>query len=78
MYRNKKKCVTKDDNSITTRYNSAPTFKITKPNCETFKRNVYYAGAIEWNNLDADVRKLEHFYQFKRLQKSLLLKTYVE
>ena len=50
MYRNKKNCVIKDENSITTRYNSGPTFKINKPNSETYKRNVYYAGAIEWNN----------------------------
>ena len=78
MYRNKKKCVMKDDNSITTRHNSGPTFKVMKPNCETYKRNVYYAGAVEWNNIDADIRKLDHFYQFKRIQKSWLLKTFMD
>ena len=76
MYRNKEKCIIKNENCIETRCNSGPTFKVDKPNCETFKRNVYYAGAIEWNNLDAEVRKLEHYYQFKRIQKSWLLKTY--
>ena len=70
MYRNKKKCIVKEENNIVTRGNSGPMFKVTKPNCESFKRNVYYNGAIEWNNLHAEVRKLEHFYQFKRLQKS--------
>ena len=78
MYRNKEKCVVKKENSIITRCNSGPTFKTIKPNCESYKRNVYYSGAIEWNNLDADVRKLEHFYQFKRIQKSWLLNTYSE
>ena len=76
MYRNKEKCVTKEENTITTRLNSGPTFKVKKPNCENYKRNVYYAGAVEWNSIDSDVRKLEHFYQFKRIQKSWLLKTY--
>ena len=78
MYRNKKKCIIKDDTTIVTRGNSGPTFKVTKPNCEAFKRNVYYTGAIEWNNLDADIRKLEHLYQFKRIQKSWLINTYMD
>ena len=78
MYRNKKKCIVKEENTIVTRGNSGPMFKVTKPNCETFKRNIYYAGAIEWNKLDSDIRKLEHFYQFKRLQKSWLINTYTE
>ena len=78
MYRNKEKCIKKDDNTIETRCNAGPTFKVTQPNCEAFKRNVFYSGAIEWNNLDADVRNIEHFYQFKRIQKSWLLKTYTE
>ena len=78
MYRNKKKCIVKENNIIITRGNSGPTFKVTKPNCETFKRNVYYNGAIEWNSLDADVRKLEYLYQFKRIQKSWLIKTYTD
>ena len=54
MYRNKEKCIIKDEKLITTRCNSGPTFRVTKPNNEMFKRNVYYAGAIEWNSLDAD------------------------
>ena len=65
MYRNKKKCNIREEESIVTRSSSGPTFNVTKPNCETFKRNVYYIGANEWNSLDADVRNLEHFYQFK-------------
>ena len=77
MYRNRKKCINTEDNIIVTRGNSGPMFEVKKPNSEAFKRNIYYAGAVEWNNLDADVRKLEHFYQFKRIQKSWLLNTYL-
>ena len=78
MYRNKYKCVTKEDDVIVTRGNAGPTFNVIKPNCETYKRNVYYSGAIEWNNLDADVRNLPDIQKFKRLQKSWLLKTYLD
>ena len=77
MYRNKKKCIVKDEERIVTRGNSGPTFDAKKTNCEAFKRNVYYIGANEWNGLYADVRKLEHFYQFKRIQKPWLLNTYL-
>ena len=76
MFRNKKKCIIKEENTLVTRCHSGPTFEVKKPNCETFKRNVYYTGAIDWNSLDADVRKLGHFYHFKRIQKSWLSKTY--
>ena len=78
MYKKKNDCIIKEENVIVTRSTSGPTFEVTKPNCESFKRNVYYNGAIEWNNLDADIRKLEHFYQFKRIQKSWLLNTYLD
>ena len=69
-------CIITDNNIITTRCNSGPVVQVTKPNCESYKRNVYYSGAVEWNSLDADIRKLEHYYQFKRIQKSFLIKTY--
>ena len=77
MFRNKSKCVKKEENVITTREKSGPTFKILKPNCESFKRNIYYSGAVEWNNLDADIRNLKEFFKFKRIRKSWLLNTYV-
>ena len=76
MFKNKKKCIIKEENAVETRGNSGPTFEVKKPNCESYKRNIYYSGAIEWNNLDADVRKLEQSIQFKRIQKSWLLNTY--
>ena len=47
MYRNKDKYIIKDDNIVSTRENSGPTFKVIKPKCETFKRNVNDIGAGE-------------------------------
>ena len=47
-------CVDNDD--INTRLHDGPVFSITHPKSEPIKRSVMYAGAIEWNNLDSDVR----------------------
>ena len=77
MFRNKHKCIENTDDVISTREKSGPTFNVIKPNCESFKRNIYYSGAVEWNSLNADFRNLKEFYKFKRIQKSWLLNTYV-
>ena len=75
MYKNKEKCVIKND-GIITRANEGPLFNIVKPNCESVKRSVYYGGASDWNNLDSSIRNLENIFLFKRKQKSWLLNTY--
>ena len=51
-----------------TRMHSAPVFSTYKPNNEKARNNIMYKGAIEWNNLPADVRNL-NFNDFKSLQK---------
>ena len=76
MFKNKNKCEKKLDNTIVTRKNAGPTFKVLKPNNEVYKRNVYYSGAIEWNKLDAEDRNVNEFFIFKRSQKAWLLNTY--
>ena len=58
--------------------NSGPTFHVIKPNCETLKGNVYYAGTLEWNSLNSEVRNLPDLYTFKRNQKTWLLNTYLD
>ena len=58
MFQNKSKCEMKPENIIGTRENSGPPFKISKPNREVFKRNVYYSGCIEWNQLNSEDRKI--------------------
>ena len=41
------------------------------------KRCIWYGGSIEWNSLDADNKHVVEHVQFKRVQKSLMLKTYL-
>ena len=76
MYKNKNKCDIKPEKSIITRENSGPTFNVSKPNSEVYKRNVFYSGSIEWNNLDSTERNINDFNAFKRLQKAWLINTY--
>ena len=76
MYKNKNKCDIKPENCIITRENSGPTFNVSKPNSEVYKRNVFYSGSIEWNNLDSTERNINDFNAFKRLQKAWLINTY--
>ena len=75
MFKNRKKCVTNND-GILTRAKEGPLFNIVKPNCEAYKRSIYYSGASDWNNLDSTIRNLENIFLFKRNQKSWLLNTY--
>ena len=69
------------DNSnlnISTRLNDGPVFKVTHPNSEPIKRNVMYAGALEWNNLDSDIRNIDDMVKFKRYQKSWMLNIFLD
>ena len=75
MYKNKNKCI-KSKEGIVTRAKDGPLFNIVKPNCEAYKRSVYYRGVTDWNNLDSSKRNLDNIYLFKRQQKSWLLNTY--
>ena len=70
--------VNNDNKNINTRLHDGPVFKVTHPNSEPIKRSVKYAGALEWNNLDADVRNIEDLFKFKRLQKSWVLNTFLD
>ena len=37
-----------------------------------------YAGANEWNNLDADIRNIEDPVKSKRIKKSWMLNTFLD
>ena len=65
-----------DVDKICTRSNSGPLFHINKPSCESYRRNICYSGAIEWNNLNADVRNSENIFTFKKIKKNWLTNTY--
>ena len=61
MFKNKDKCEPKPENAIVTRGNSGPTFKITKPNNEVYKRNVTSQGervpqSIEIQHFQANIK----------------------
>ena len=76
--KNKNRCIKPQENIVVTREKSGPKFNVLKPDCESYKRNVYYAGANDWNSLDAERRKIKNYQEFKRFQKSWLLNTYLD
>ena len=61
MFKNKNNKKFLNDRNIHTRLHDAPVFKLTKPNCEKFKANVFYNGAFLWNNLRPNIRNIETF-----------------
>ena len=76
MKENENHLVTNEEVNISTRLHDGPVFKVTHPNSEPIKRSVLYAGALEWNNLDSDIRNMDDLIKFKRIQKSWMLKTF--
>ena len=70
--------VDNSNSNMNTRLHDGPVFKVTHPNSEPIKRSVMYAGALEWNNLDSDIRNIDDIVKFKRIQKSWMLKTFLD
>ena len=70
--------VNNDNITINTRLHDGPVFKVAHPNSEPIKRSVMYAGAIEWNNLEADIRNIEDPVKFRRVQKFWMLETFLD
>ena len=69
MYKNKNNIDYINNRNIRTRLHDAPVFLTTKPTCEKYKWNVFYNGAIQWNNLDIKTRNIETYDKFKSVQK---------
>ena len=81
MYKVKKEksnLVNNDATNINTRLHDGPVFKVTHPNSDPIKRSVMYAGALEWNNLDSDIRNIEDIDKFRRNQKAWMLNTFLD
>ena len=55
---NKQHLCKENVHNINSRLHDGPVFKITHPNGEIIKRNTWYGGAIELNNLDGDFMDL--------------------
>ena len=62
-----------DERDIRTRAHDAPLFRIEVPQNEAYKRSVKYAGALQWNALDRDTRKIDCFDSFKAKQKHAMV-----
>ena len=75
LFNKKDQC--ENNNNINTRLHDGPVFKVIHPNVETVKRSIWYGGSIEWNALDAEIRNITGLIQFKRVQKSWMLNTYL-
>ena len=50
---------------LRTRAHDAVMFISKKPNCEKYMNNIFYHGALEWNNLPVIDRNTESYNQFK-------------
>ena len=61
-----------DRRDVRTRAHDAPLFKIKVPKCEAYKRSIEYAGSLQWNNLNKDLRSIDDFDRFKARQKMLM------
>ena len=60
---------------VNTRAHHAPLFNTERPINETYKRNIYYNGAIRWNELTVDLRNIKEYNVFKNKQKEWMLTT---
>ena len=72
-----KKDICDNNNKINTRLHDGPVFKVIDPKVETVKKSVWYGSSLEWNGLDAEIRNVTEKVQFKRVQKSWVLNTYL-
>ena len=77
MFNNKSKYV-QENHLVNTRLYDGPVFNVNKPNNDIFKKSVTYSGALDWNGLDAETRNIKELFQFKRIQKSWMCKTYMD
>ena len=50
-----------NERNIRTRLHDAPVFSTSKPNLEKYKANVFYKGAVLWNNLRPSIRNIETY-----------------
>ena len=66
-YRNDTKYVNK--RNVRTRLHDPPVFITKKTNNEKYKQNVFYYGAVKWNDMPINVRNIETYDKFKSVQK---------
>ena len=69
MYKYKNNELYVNKRNIRTRLHDAHVFKTTKPDCERFRNNVFYCGAVKWNSLSVADRNIDSYLKFKQVQK---------
>ena len=72
MYKQQQNVHIVNTRNVRTRAHDALLFTTVKPNNETYKRNVYYKGAINWNSLPVNERNILTYDKFKNVQKKKL------
>ena len=58
-----------DIRDIRTRADENILYITDRPQCEKYKKNIFYYGACIWNKLPVKERKIQKFEQFKCAQK---------
>ena len=58
-----------DNRDIRTRAHDGPLFSVKVPKIEMYKRSVKYAGAVQWNNLDPDIRAIKICIYLNRVKR---------
>ena len=61
--------------NINTRAHDAVLFNTERPQNEKYKRNIYYNGALRWNELIVEDRNIVMYKSFKEKQKKWMLST---
>ena len=57
---------------VSTRAHDALLFTVLHPNSEKYKRNIYYKGALKWNELSVQNRNIEKYENFKEIKKKVI------
>ena len=73
MYKQKNNVKIVNKRNVRTRAHDALLYTTSKPKNEKYKRNVFYKGALLWNNLPVEERNLQTYTIFKTRQKLKLL-----
>ena len=63
-----------DNRDIRTRAHDVPLLSVKVPKIEMYKRSLNYAGAVQWNNLDPDIRAIKNLHLFKSRQKAIMMR----
>ena len=73
MFKQKDNSDIVNNRNVRTRAHDAILFTTVKPSNEKYKRNIFYKGALLWNNLTVAERKVDTYNVFKTQQKKTSL-----